>query len=170
MTEVDNTPPDAPHDYARFDSNADFQAAVDRLLVQAGRELRVFDSDLAVLNLNSPGRIESLRTFLAGSRTRRIFIAVHDPQHVIRHCPRLMKLLALYGHAMQIHRTSEEIRNLQDSFMVMDKNHYVRRAVGRFFRGAYGINDESQALMMRSRFEEIWNASMPAVSSTATGL
>jgi len=170
MTEVDNTPADAPHEYARFDTDADFQAAVDRLLAQAGRELRIFDPDLAALRMNSPDRIERLRAFLAGSRTRRILIAVHDPDHVTRFCPRLMTLLSLYNHAIQINRTGEENRELQDSFMVLDKNHYVRRPVARFFRGAAGINDETEALVMRARFQEIWGASAPGVSSTTAGL
>ena len=170
MTEVDNTPADAPHDYVRFDTQAGFQAAVDRLLVQSGRELRIFDPDLSVLNLNSPARVELLRAFLAGSATRRIYMAVHDTDHVTRFCPRMMNLLAIFGHAIQIHRTGEEIRELQDSFMVLDKGHYVRRPVSRYFRGAAGINDETEALKMRSRFQEIWEASMPGVSGTATGL
>lgn len=170
MTEADNTPADAPHEYTRFDTEADFQAATDRLLGLAGRELRVFDPDLAVLKLNSPERIERLRSFLAASRTRRLYIVVHDPAHVTRFCPRMMNLIALYNHAVQINRTGEEIRELQDSFMVLDKNHYVRRPVARFFRGAAGMNDETEALVMRSRFQEIWNASIPAVSSTTSGL
>ena len=35
--------------YERFDDSAGFQAAVERLLEQAGRELRVFDPDLSAL-------------------------------------------------------------------------------------------------------------------------
>jgi hypothetical protein len=35
--------------YERFETNADFQAAVDRLLEQPGRELRIFDPDGAGL-------------------------------------------------------------------------------------------------------------------------
>lgn len=170
MTEVDNTPADAPHEYVRFNSEAEFLAAIDRLLQLDGRELRIFDADLSALKFNSPERAELLRAFLAGSQTRRVFIVVHDPGHITRYCPRLMNLLALYSHAIQIHRTGEEIRELQDSFMVLDKNHYVRRPVARFFRGAAGVNDETEALVMRSRFQEIWNASEPAVSSSTSGL
>jgi hypothetical protein len=170
MTEVDNTPADAPHEYTRFDTDAELQAAIDRLLGLPGRELRIFDPDLAVLRLNSPERIEKLRAFLAASRTHRLYVVVHEPGHVARFCPRMMTLLSLYNHAIQINRTGEEIRELQDSFMVLDKDHYVRRPVARFFRGAAGVNDETEALVMRSRFQEIWNASVPAVSSTTSGL
>lgn len=170
MTEPEKAPEEPAEGYFRFDTEADFQAAVDRLLQLDGNELRVFDSTLSVLKLNSPARIETLRGFLAGNRARRIYMVVHDTDHVTRQCPRLMNLLSRYNHAMQINQTSEDLRELQDSFLVMDRIHYVRRPVGRFFRGAAGINDEAEAQAMRSRFQEIWNASHPGVSSTVPGL
>jgi hypothetical protein len=156
--------------YERFDNRTGFQAAVDRLLEQPGRELRAFDPDGAALLLNDPGRIERIGRFLLASRTRRLYLVLHDTEHVTRHCPRLMSLIARYSHAIQIHRTHEEIRNIQDSFLVLDQSHYVRRPVAQFFRGALGLYDEPEALAMRGRFQEIWAASYPAVSSTTLGL
>ena len=156
--------------YERFDTGAAFQQAVERLLEQPGRELRVFDPDLASLRLNDPARIERLERFLLASRTRRMYFVVHTPEHVMRQCPRMMGLLARFSHAIQIHRTQEEIRELQDAFLVLDAAHYVRRPVASFFRGAIGLGDETEGLAMRGRFSEIWSASYPAVSSTTVGL
>ena len=45
---------DAPI-YERFDTNEGFQAAIERLLEQPGRELRVFDPDGAALQAERPG-------------------------------------------------------------------------------------------------------------------
>jgi hypothetical protein len=95
---------------------------------------------------------------------------MHNTDHVTRHCPRLMALLARYAHAIQINRTHEEIREVKDAFMVLDAVHYVRRPVAQFFRGAIGLGDETEGLTMRARFMEIWAASYPAVSSTIAGL
>src|SRR3954471_7804716 len=156
--------------YEQFDTSEGFQFAVERLLQQAGRELRIFDPDGAALRLNDPARIGLVTSFLQASRTRRLYIVLHDPQYVQRQCPRMMSLLARYGHAIQIHRTQDEIRELQDAFMVLDSVHYVRRPVATFFRGAIGLADENEALAMRARFSEIWAASSPAVSSTTVGL
>ncbi len=156
--------------YERFDTSEGFQAAVDRLLEQPGRELRVFDPDGAALRLNDPGRIGRLERFLQASRTRRLYLVLHDTSHVQRHCPRLLALLARYSHAIQINRTQEEIRELQDAFMVLDSVHYVRRPVAAFFRGSIGLADDNEALAMRGRFNEIWAASYPAVSGTTVGL
>ena len=82
----------------------------------------------------------------------------------------MMSLLARYGHAIQIHRTHEEIREVQDAFLVLDSVHYVRRPVAAFPRGAIWLRDETEALAMRARFSEIWTASYPAVSATTIGL
>lgn len=157
-------------EYQRFAGEAEFQAAVDRLLAQPGRELRIFDPDAMALRLNSPARLTQLEQFLRGSRTRRIQIVLHQTEHLTRNCPRMMNLLKLFNHVIQINRTQEEIRNLQDAFIVLDAEHYLRRPVAGHFRGAIGLNDETEALGMRSRFLEIWSASYPGVSSTTAGL
>lgn len=157
-------------EYAPFDGEAQFQHAIERLLAAPGRELRVFDPDLSALRLNDAARIELLKAFLAASRTRRIFMAVHDTEHVSRYCPRMMSLLARFAHAIEIRRTHEEIRGIQDSFLVLDQAHYVRRPVAQFYRGALGLNDEAEALAMRGRFQEIWAASYPGVSASTLGL
>ena len=156
--------------YERFETNADFQAAVDRLLEQPGRELRIFDPDGGGLRLNDPLRIARLERFLMSSRTRRIYLVLHDTDPLTRQCPRMMSLLGRYSHAMQINRTQEEIRELQDAFLVLDALHFVRRPVAQFFRGALAFGDETEGLAMRGRFMEIWAASLPAVSSTTVGL
>lgn len=156
--------------YERFDTRADFLAAIDRLLEQPGRELRIFDPDLSSLQLNDALRVERMAKFLLASRTRRIYVAVHSTDHMTRQCPRMMGLLARFAHAIQVNRTHEEIREIQDSFLVLDAMHYVRRPVATFFRGAMGLGDETEGLAMRSRFMEIWGASFPGVSATTVGL
>ena len=160
---------DAPI-YERFDTNEGFQAAIERLLEQPGRELRAFDPDGAALKLNDPGRIERLGNFLLASRTRRIYLVVHNTDHLTRQCPRLLGLLRRFSHAIQINQTHEEIRDVQDSFLLLDSVHYVRRPVAQLFRGAMGLGDENESQALRGRFAEIWSASYPAVSSTTVGL
>jgi len=157
-------------EYAQFETEAEFQGALDRLLAAPGRELRIFDPDLSALRLNAAQRVEQLRSFLAASRTRRIYIAVHDPDHVTRYCPRMMALLSRFAHAIQVNCTHEEIRSIQDSFLVLDQSHYLRRPVAHLYRGALGLHDETEALGMRARFAEIWSASFPGVAGTTLGL
>jgi hypothetical protein len=160
---------DAPI-YERFDTSQGFQAAIDRLMEQPGRELRLFEPDGAALRLNDPNRIEQLERFLIASRTRRLYLVVHSTDHLTRQCPRLLTLLRRFSHAMQINQTHEEIREVQDAFLLLDAMHYVRRPVASLFRGAMGLGDENEGQALRGRFGEIWAASYPAVSSTTVGL
>lgn len=156
--------------YELFDTADGFHAAVDRLLEQPGRELRIFDPDASALRLNDSARIATLERFLLSSRTRRLYLVLHDVELLSRRSPRMMALLGRFAHAIQINRTHEEIREIQDSFLVLDAQHYVRRPVAAFFRGAMGLGDETEGLTMRTRFMEIWGQSFPAVSSTTLGL
>jgi hypothetical protein len=160
---------DAPI-YERFDTNEGFQAAIERLLEQPGRELRVFDPDGAALRLNDAPRIERLTGFLLASRTRRIHLVVHNTDHLTRQCPRMLALLRRFSHAIQVNQTHEEIRDVQDSFLLLDSVHYVRRPVAQLFRGAMGLGDENEGQALRGRFGEIWASSFPAVSGTTVGL
>jgi hypothetical protein len=157
-------------EYRPFGSDAEFQAAVDRMLAQEGRELRIFELDGQALKLNSAARLAQLEAFLRASRTRRIYMVLHDVEHVLRHCPRMLSFLKLFNHSVQVNRTHETIRNLQDAFMVLDAQHYVRRPLSSRMRGAIGLNDEEEAKAMRSRFLEIWTMSYPGVATTTSGL
>ena len=156
--------------YERFDTSAGFQAAIERLLAQPGRELRVFDPDGSSLRLNDPARVAQIDAFLTASRTRRVYMVIHQTDYLLRQCPRFLGLLARFSHAIQINRSHEHIRELQDAFLVLDSQHYVRRSVAAFYRGAAGFGDDVEALAMRQRFMEIWEASYPGVSSTTVGL
>src|SRR5438477_11991431 len=98
--------------YERFDTSAGFQGAVERLLALPGRELRIFDPDGASLRLNDPARIALLEAFLRASRTRRIYLVVHQTDHLLPQCPRFRGLIARYSHMLQIYRTHEHIREL----------------------------------------------------------
>jgi hypothetical protein len=82
----------------------------------------------------------------------------------------MMNFLKLFNHSVQVNRTHDAIRNLQDAFMVLDTQHYVRRPLAARSRGAIGLHDEPEAQAMRSRFLEIWSASYPGLATTTAGL
>lgn len=157
-------------EYQRFDDDAGLQSAIDRVLEQPGRELRIFDPDLASLRPNDPARIERLLAFLQASRVRRIQVVVHDTSVLSRQAPRFLRFYGRYSHAIAIQRTHDAIGHLKDSFLVLDSAHYVRRATARYYRGAIGLNDELEAYAMKTRFLEIWAASYPTSLLTTLGI
>jgi len=166
-----NESPEAPGpERMLLAARTDYVDGFERLLDLAARELRIFDPDLSELRMNDLARIETLARFLRGSRTRRIYIALHDIEHVTRRCPRLITLLASYTGSMSIYQTHGEAAKVQDCFVLADDRHLVRRPVTSQPRGVLVLNDPKECQPMRERFDEIWESSLPGVSASTTGL
>jgi hypothetical protein len=151
-------------------TRSDYPEAFERLFGLARRELRIFDPDLSELEMNSASRVQTLTRFLRGSRTRRIYIALHDVAHVTKHCPRLIALLGSYTSAILIFQTHGDAAKVQDCFVLADGDHLVRRPVRTQPRGVLVLNDPKECQPMRERFDEIWESSLPGVSAITTGL
>lgn len=148
----------------------EYLEAFDDLVANARRELRIFDPTLEGLELNAPERNERLRKFLLASRDNRLYIALHDPEHLTRHSPRTMELLVQFSAAIAVHQTEGEAARVQDCFVLADLENFVRRPVASQTRGTYVLNEFKDGRLMRERFDEIWQSSFQAVSATRLGL
>ena len=148
----------------------EYRDAVERLIGLAERELRVFDADFSDLEINSQQKTELLRAFLLRSRNNRLYIAVHDTDHIRNRCPRLLELLRQFSDRMFIHQTQGEAARVQDCFVLADTLHIARRPVRTQPRGTLKLCDEQEAQGMLLRFSEIWDSSFPAVSASTSGL
>ena len=151
-------------------AKSEYAAGAERLIAMVWRDLQIFDPDLSEFRLEQPSRIEALRQFLARSPSNRLQIALHDPEYVKRHCPRLMSLLGVYSASMRIHRTQGEAGRLQDCFMLADRQHVVRRPVSAQGRGVIIISNPQEGLAMHERFSDIWEMSELGISATTSGL
>ena len=170
MNETELSPDSAQPSRSLLTSRGDYLSAADQLLARAQRELKVFDPALEELRLEHSTRIEMLNTFLLRSPANRLYIALHDVEHVKRHCPRLMRLLTTFSASMFIHSTQDDAARVQDCFVLADHDSFVRRPVAAQPRGVFVTDDAHEASVMRKRFDEIWNGSTPAVSATVSGL
>lgn len=153
----------------KLEGNAEYNEALDTLFGRTGRRLRVFDRQLASGYVSSR-RQELLRQFLLASRSNRIQIVVHDAASLQRDCPRLILLLRQFANAISINETEPQAKGVYDPFAVMDERDYVHRFHYDDSRGLLGLDDPQGAHGFAQRFEEIWEASAPAVSATTLGL
>jgi hypothetical protein len=144
--------------------------AIQRLFQLAQRELRIFDADFFYLNIDAPSTHELLRTFLLQGRDNRLYIAVHHTEHISNYCPRLLTLLRQFSDRMFIHRTEGDAARAQDSFVLADRLHLVRRPVQAQPRSALRLYDEQEGQGIYLRFSEIWESSLPAISASTSGL
>jgi hypothetical protein len=171
MTDRDDDP-GAPAEPERrlITTHGEYLQAAGDLLERAQRELCIFDPDLAELGLDRRPHIETLQRFLSRGRDQRIWIALHNPEHVKQRCPRLITLLGSFSSSFSINRTQGEAAKAQDCFVLADRLHVVRRPVARQPRGVVILGDAAEGQGMRERFREIWESSEHGVSASTSGL
>ena len=153
----------------RLEGLAAYDAALDELLANAGQIVRIFDQGIG-RNFNSPQRYDLLRQVLLAGRNHRVRIVLHETSNVVRDCPRLIMLLRQFSHGLAIHQTLPAARRVYDPFAVADDTRFVHRFHYSDVRGVATIGDVAATSLLIKRFDEIWEASTPAVSATTIGL
>ncbi len=148
----------------------EYIAALDQLISQGHKTLRIFDYNLEGGGYESLSRAENLKRFLAASPSNRLFLVVHDAAFLSRSCPRLLELLKHYGHGFAVHETTDEAKGIYDPFAVADESHYVHRFHYRQDRAELALEDDVGAHGLIKRFEELWQASSPAAPVTTLGI
>ena len=147
----------------------EYEAAIDRVIALALGRVRIFDRKLG-RDYNEAARTDSLRHLLLNNPATRILIVVHEAENIRTDCPRLVTLQRQFAHAVAIHRTQSLARGVYDPFCVVDGSHYARRFHYSSGRGILAVNDPERASDLVQRFDEIWEASQPAVTGTVLGL
>ena len=156
--------------YRILATQAESVAAVDEVIAAAQRTIRIFDYTLMNRGFNSPARADKLREFLVAGRAHRIQIALHEPEHLHRECPRLIILLRQFPMSIEIHRTIAQAREATDPFVTADDHSVWHQLHFSQARAVVAVHSPADAQPIAQRFEEIWELSEPAVSATTTGL
>ncbi|MCX7137468.1 MAG: hypothetical protein NTW47_12760, partial [Proteobacteria bacterium] len=142
-----------------------YDEALDELIANAAHTIRIFDKNIG-RNFNTPQRYDLLGKFLLAHRTSRVKIVLHETANIVRDCPRLILLLKRFSHGLAIHQTLPAARRVYDPFAVAGDTRFVRRFHHTDMRGAATIGDVAATSLLVKRFDEIWEASTPAVAAT----
>ena len=152
-----------------LDGSQDYDEAIDILLARPQRTLRIFDRQLGA-GYNSAHRYELLRAFLRRSRANRLYVVVHDAGNIARDCPRMISLLRQFSHAVTVHETEGQAKRACDPIALADERDYLHRFHYDHARALLALDDPQGAHGLLQRFQEIWEASVPAISATTLGL
>lgn len=161
---------EATPQHTKLDGIKDYSAALDTLCSLAQRDLYLFEKNFDGLGFNSEARYTTLRKFLLTNPENRLHILAHDTRYLSSQCARMSMLLEQFGHGMFIYQTPPHLQHITAPFSIADNEHYVRRFHFDDPRGILAQHDPSEARALKSRFEEMWAESHPAVSATTLGL
>lgn len=160
-----NSPNTAP-----INTEAGFRQAIDTVIAAATDEIRIFDRDLTGVVIDRKDVAESLEAFFAGDRHRRLRIVVHDPEHCERYQSRVQALLRRFSLAIEIRQSPDELRHLQECYLLADGQQAVLRFNFRQPRGKIILDDPETIRPWWSKFDDLWQLSTPCLSPTRLGL
>lgn len=155
--------------HRKLEGSREYEAALDTLLARPERVLRLFDRHLGSA-FDTSLRYDLLHAFLLRSRANRLYIVLHDTAGLSRDCPRLISLLRQFSHSVSIHETEPQAKSVYDPIALADERDYLHRFHYDDTRALLALDDPQGANGLLQRFQEIWEASVPAVSATTLGL
>jgi hypothetical protein len=159
-----------PASYIRFDTEADYREAIESVLTVATENVRVLDWDLAPMKLESPTYSTLIQAMFHRNPSASVHTAVHDPDFVTRHAPRLIELHELHLERVEIRVLPESLQGLTDCHVLADGKHGARRFHKDFPRGALFLDNPVEAAPWWKRFDELWASCSPVALGRRTGL
>ncbi|MBI3432714.1 MAG: hypothetical protein HY018_10950 [Hydrogenophilales bacterium] len=153
-----------------FETPSEFRAAFDALLAGTHRQLRVYDHDLSLLDIDDTPRLAALRALCVAGGGRRIEILLDDISRVARDHPRLMLLLRDFGHAFEIRQADPDAPRPDEAFVLADRHGVLLRADKSAVHGTLHPDDPGTATALHQSFEGMWQRAPASVSATTLGL
>jgi len=147
-----------------------YEAALNLVIAKAQNKLLIFDQDFVSGNYSSTARFELLSEFLSHNDLSKMTIILQSTEHFVNNCPRLFKLLKLYGHKITVFETNDAAKVAKDCFVIADKHHYCRRFHIDQARFKYAFNDEETCASLSARFEELIEETTETISAIKLGL
>ena len=153
-----------------FETPIEFRAAFDALLASTQRQLRLYDHDLSLLDIDHAPRHATLRALCVAGGGRRIELLIDDISRVARDCPRLMQLVRDFGHVLEIRQADPGAPRPDQAFVLADRHGVLLRADKSAVHGTLHMDDARDSVALQQSFESMWQRSQAVVTATTLGL
>ena len=153
-----------------FETPSEFRNAFDALLAGTHRQLRVYDRNLDLFEIDDAPRHAVLRALCLAGGGRRIELLLDDISHVARSHPRLMQLVRDFGHVLEIRKADPDAPRPDEAFALADHHGVLLRADKAAVHGTLHLDDARDAVLLHQQFEGMWQRSPAGVSATTLGL
>lgn len=153
-----------------FNTPAEYSDALDKLMGQASRGIRIYDWDLSDGAYEQPARIRLLNDFCKHGNGKLIRILLADDAWLTRHAGQLMHLLSVWGHVMEIRVRDSEPPPAQDCFVLVDDHGVLKRFDKDDTKGVMRLDARGDVVDLGIRFDSEWEHAPGRVSPRTLGL
>lgn len=160
MATLPPTPQPEPALVTPFDRKQSYQMAFQAIMQRAQRELILCENDFAESDLSSKACHAILWAFFTAPSPGQLKILLKSADYLAAHCPRLMQLREQFGHRIEIRQISESCPDLDQGFLIADRQFFLQRHHFSSYRGEYGENPRTVALLQHD-FALLWEQASP---------
>ena len=147
------------------------QSYLQKILLLATRDLRIFDENLSKLELEKIENEFFLRRFLSSSRQNMLQIVLKDSSQLQRYSPRLMKLFYDYPENMKVYECPPHMSTPKDLMVLADAHHALIRFDKDNVRSKAIIDNSQECRIYILRFDDVLKSGViTPVSATVFGL
>jgi len=156
-----------PSKSSPFDGREAFHAAVIEALDASRRAITMVDHDFSSWPLESAAGERALRDALRRGATLRLLVS--ERGWLERHGSRFLRLRREQAHRVECRQIPPNLR-VDESALVADGQHLVRRARWDRFAGHLAIATPSEVEPLVERYDSVWDESEPCLAATTLGL
>lgn len=149
---------------------SELRSAFDTLLAASRRQLRLYDRDPGLFDLDDATRYAALRAFCVAGGGHRIEFLLDDIDGIARTHPRLMLLVRDFGHVLEIRQADPHAPRPDEAFVLSDRHGVLLRADKAALHGVLHTDDPAAAAPLHQSFEAMWQRAPAQVSATTLGL
>jgi hypothetical protein len=149
---------------------SEHDTSLKRVLSLVTTTLCIFDEDLSKLKLERKEHAETLHNFLLSDRRNVLRIVLKDSGPFLRHSPRLIELISVYGQNMSVVECPQHLRSLNDSMLIADSKHALIRFHKDNVRSKVIVDSTEDCSPYANRFEEILKEGGQPVCTSTLGL
>jgi hypothetical protein len=143
-----------------FDRKQSYQMAFQATLQVAQRELILCENDFSESDLGNKICHNILWRFFTAPSPGQLKILLKNADYLAAHCPRLMQLRDQFGHRIEIRQLAESSQDFDQGFVIADRQYFLQRHHFSSYRGEYGENPRSVALLQHD-FSLLWEQASP---------
>ena len=153
-----------------FETPPGYVNALDTLLAEAKRLIRIYDWDLSDGGYASSARIELLAGFCKQGPGHEIRILLAEDGWLTSHGGQMMRLLSVWGHVLQIRVRDSEPPPATDCFVLVDDKGVLKRFDKDQAKGVMRLDSRSDVIDLGIRFDSEWDRAERRVSAHTLGL
>ncbi len=153
-----------------FNTPVEYAEALDSLLAQAKRSIRIYDWDLSDGRYERPARVKLFNDFCRRGGNRQIRILLADDAYLTRYAGQMMHLLTVWGHMLEIRVRDSDPPPAEDCFVLVDETGVLRRFDKNTTTGVLRPDSRGDVVDLGIRFDSEWERAPGRVTPRALGL